>query len=138
MRRRQFLMLLGGAVTASLPLAGSAQQSERVRRVGILLPFNDADDPQVRQLWPAFKERLRELGWVEGRNIQFDIRFTTPDIDRIRVGVSELVASAPELLVVWSNPGLAALMSCPHGACVRIEGEAAKDGCPQVASAATS
>ncbi|MGB8606231.1 ABC transporter substrate-binding protein [Bradyrhizobium sp.] len=74
-----------------------------------MLPFDNADDPQVRQLWPAFKQRLRELGWVEGRNIQFDVHFTTQDIDRIRVSAAKLVASAPELLVVWSNPGLAAL-----------------------------
>jgi putative ABC transport system substrate-binding protein len=109
MRRRQFIMLLGAAVAANWPLAGRAQQSERLRRIGVLLPFDNADDPQVRQLLPAFKQRLRELGWVEGRNIQLDLRFATQDIDRIRVSAAELVASTPELLVVWSNPGLAAL-----------------------------
>ena len=71
MRRRQFMILLGGAVTATSPLAGRAQQSERVRRIAVLLPFDNTDDPQVRQLWPAFKQRLRELGWVEGRNVRF-------------------------------------------------------------------
>ncbi len=111
MRRRQFMMVLGGAVTATWPLAGRAQQSERVRRIGVLLPFNNADDPTVRQYWSAFKQRLHELGWVEAHNIQFDVHFTTQDIDRIRVGAAELVASAPELIVVWSNPGLAALKS---------------------------
>ena len=98
MKRRQFMMLLGGAVTATWPLAGRAQQSERVRRIGVLLPFDNADDPQVRQLWPAFKQRLRELGWVEGRNIQLDVHFTTQDIDRIRVGamvVENLAAREP-------------------------------------------
>jgi putative ABC transport system substrate-binding protein len=109
MRRRRFIMLFGSAVTVTWPLAGHAQQSERVRHIGVLLPFDNADDPQARQLWPAFKRRLGELGWVEGRNIVFDVHFTTQDIDRIRVGASELVASAPELIVVWSNPGLAAL-----------------------------
>ena len=109
MRRRQFMMLLGGTVTATWPLAGRTQQSERVRRIGVLLPFDSADDPQARQLWPAFNQQLRELGWVDGRNIQFDVHFTTQDIDRIRVSAVELVASAPDLLVVWSNPGLAAL-----------------------------
>jgi putative tryptophan/tyrosine transport system substrate-binding protein len=108
MRRRRF-MILGGAVAATWPLAGRAQRSERVRRIGVLLPFDNADDPQVRQLWPAFKQRLHELGWVEGRNIQFDVHFTSQDVDRIRASAAELVASAPELLVVWSNPGLAAL-----------------------------
>jgi putative tryptophan/tyrosine transport system substrate-binding protein len=108
MKRRRF-MILGGALAATWPLAGRAQRSERVRRIGVLLPFDNADDPQVRQLWPAFKQRLHELGWAEGRNIQFDVQFTSQDVDRIRVSAAELVASAPELLVVWSNPGLAAL-----------------------------
>lgn len=109
MRRRRFMMLVGGAVTATWPSAGRAQQSERVRRIGVLLPFDNADDPQVRQLWPAFKQQLGELGWVEGRNIRFGVHFTTQDIDRIRAGTAELVASSPDLIVVWSNPGLAAL-----------------------------
>jgi putative ABC transport system substrate-binding protein len=103
------MMLLGGAATATCPSAGRAQPSERVRRIGALLPFDNADDPQVRQLWPAFKQHLREPGWVEGHNIQFDVHFTTQDVDRIRVGAAELVASAPDMIVVWSNPGLAAL-----------------------------
>jgi putative tryptophan/tyrosine transport system substrate-binding protein len=108
MRRRRF-MILGGAVAATWSLAGRAQQSERVRRIGVLLPFDSADDLRVRQLWPAFKQRLDELGWVEGRNIQFDVHFTSQDVDRIRAGAAELVANAPEVLVVWSNPDLAAL-----------------------------
>ena len=74
-----------------------------------MIPFENENDPQVRDLWPAFKQRLSELGWVEGRNIQFDVHFTTQNIDRIRAGAAELVASAPELIYVWSNPGLAAL-----------------------------
>ena len=61
------------------------------------------------QLWPAFKQRLRELGWDEDRNIKFDVHFTTQNNDRIRAGATELVASKPELIVVWSNPGLAAV-----------------------------
>lgn len=109
MRRRQFMMLVGGAATATWPLAGRAQQSERVRRIGVLLPFDNATDPQARQLLPAFKQQLGELGWVEGRNIQFDVHFATEDTGRIRVSAAELVATAPELVVVWSNPGLAAL-----------------------------
>jgi putative ABC transport system substrate-binding protein len=108
MQRREFIILLGGTA-AIWPLAGHAQQPERVRQIGVLLPFDNENDAQVRLLWPAFKQRLRELGWVEGRNIQFDLRFTTQDVNRIRGGVAELVTSAPELIVVWSNPGLAAL-----------------------------
>ena len=108
MRRREFFSLLGGAA-AAWPLAARAQRAERVRRIGVLIPFENENDPQVRDLWPAFKQRLGEFGWVEGRNIQFDVHFTTQNMDRIRAGATELVASAPELIYVWSNPGLAAL-----------------------------
>jgi putative ABC transport system substrate-binding protein len=53
------------------PLATRAQQSDRVRRIGMSLPFNDDRDPQVQELLPAFKQRLHDLGWIESRNIRF-------------------------------------------------------------------
>jgi putative ABC transport system substrate-binding protein len=108
MRRREFITLLGGAA-AAWPLAARAQQTERMRRVGVLLPFDNENDGPVPQLWSAFKQRLRELGWVEGRNIRFDLHFTTQNIIRLRAGAAELVASSPEVIVVWSNPGLASM-----------------------------
>jgi putative tryptophan/tyrosine transport system substrate-binding protein len=108
MRRRDFIRLFGGAA-AAWPLAARAQQAARARRVGVLIPFENENDPQVRDLWPAFKQRLAELGWIEGRNIQFDVHFTTQNIDRIRAGAAEIAASSPELIYVWSNPGLAAI-----------------------------
>ena len=108
MRRREFITLIGGAA-AGWPLAARAQRSDRVRRIGVLLPFDDERDPQVQQLWPAFTQRLRDLGWSEGRNVQFELHFTSQNIERIRSGAAELVAGAPDLIVVWSNPGVAAL-----------------------------
>jgi ABC-type uncharacterized transport system substrate-binding protein len=72
-------------------------------------PLRNQNDPQVRQLWPTFKQRLGELGWVEGHNIQFDVHFTTKNIDRIHSGAAEIAAGAPDLIFVWSNPGLAAM-----------------------------
>src|ERR1019366_5895609 len=108
MQRREFITLLGGAA-AAWPLAVRAQRGDSVRRIGVLIPFENENDPQVRDLWPAFEQRLGELGWIESRNIQFDVHFTAQNIDRIRTGAAELVASAPELIYVWSNPGLAAL-----------------------------
>jgi putative ABC transport system substrate-binding protein len=106
-RRRAFIAIIGGAV--GWPLVARAQQPARVRRIGVLLPFDNESDGPVQQLWPAFKQRLGELGWVEGRNIKFDVHFTTQNVERIRAGAAELVASAPELIFVWSNPGLAAV-----------------------------
>jgi putative ABC transport system substrate-binding protein len=74
-----------------------------------LIPFENENDPQVRDLWPAFEQRLAELGWVAGRTVQFDMHFTTQNIERIRAGAAEIAASGPELIYVWSNPGLAAI-----------------------------
>jgi ABC-type uncharacterized transport system substrate-binding protein len=108
MRRREFIKGLGGSAVA-WPLTARAQQSGRARRLGVLIPFENENDSQVRDLWPAFKQRLAELGWVAGRNIQFDVHFTTQNIDRIRAGATEIAASGPELIYVWSNPGLAAM-----------------------------
>jgi putative ABC transport system substrate-binding protein len=107
MRRREFNLSI--VASAVWPIAAGAQQPISTRRIGVLIPFENENDPQVRNLWPAFKQRLAELGWVEGRNIQFDVHFTTQKIDRIRAGAAEIAASGPELIYVWSNPGLAAM-----------------------------
>jgi putative ABC transport system substrate-binding protein len=109
MRRREFMTTLLGAAASAFPARAQAQQRARVRRIGVLIPFVDENDGQVRQLWPAFKQRMRELGWDEDRTVKFDVHFTTQNNDRIRAGAAELAASKPELIVVWSNPGLAAV-----------------------------
>jgi putative tryptophan/tyrosine transport system substrate-binding protein len=106
MKRREFIILLGAAASGC-PLEARAQKG--VRRIGVLLPFDNESDPQVRQLWPVFTQRLRDLGWVEGRNIQFDLHFTGQDKGRINSGAVQLAASAPDLILVWSNPAAAAL-----------------------------
>src|SRR5262245_55936766 len=92
MRRRQFITIAGGVV--AWPLAVRAQQTTRARRIGVLIPFENENDPQVRDLWPAFKQRLAELGWVAGRTVQFDVHFTTQNIERIRAGAAELLAQS--------------------------------------------
>ena len=70
MRRREFLTFIGGALIAKPPHAHA--QGERVRRVGVLLP-SAADDPEYEARMKAFSERLAQLGWVEGRNIQIEM-----------------------------------------------------------------
>jgi ABC-type uncharacterized transport system substrate-binding protein len=107
MKRREFITLLGSAAVSTCSLEARAQK--RVRRIGVLLPFDNESDPQVRQLWPVFTQRLRDLGWVEGGNIQFDLHFTGQDEGRINSGAVQLAASAPDLIVVWSNPAAAAM-----------------------------
>ena len=73
MRRREFITLCGGA--AAWPLAARAQQPERMRRVGLILPLAQ-DDPETQSRVKAFRYGLRDVDWVEGRNIRIDYRFS--------------------------------------------------------------
>src|SRR6266436_1315846 len=98
MRRRKFIILVGGAA-AALPLAANAQQPERMRRIGVLMPF--AEDDEVWQAYLAtFRQRLQDLGWTVGRNLQIDYRFAGEDIERILTGAEELVALKPDVIFV--------------------------------------
>jgi ABC-type uncharacterized transport system substrate-binding protein len=108
MRRREFIALFFGTSIA-WPSHAQAQQAGRIRRVGILIPFDDERVPSVRPVLLAFKQYLRDLGWIEGRNIQFDYRFTGQNAEPIRTAAGELVASVPDIIVVWANPAVAAL-----------------------------
>jgi hypothetical protein len=108
MRRRDFITLIGGAAF-SLPLTVRAQQRPIVKRVGMLVPFPNDRDPLVIEYLLAFKQRLHELGWDEGRNIQFEYRFTGQVPQRIRDGAAELVSLAPDTVVVWA---ILLLQSC--------------------------
>jgi putative ABC transport system substrate-binding protein len=106
-KRRQFITLLGGAA-AAWPLAARAQQAgERVRRIGLLMGSVDDREGQARVT--ALKQGLQELGWTDGRNIQIETRFGGADAGRIRAYATELVASAPEVLVGHTTPVIRAL-----------------------------
>jgi putative ABC transport system substrate-binding protein len=106
MRRREFIPLLGGA--ALWPLAARAQQSERVRRIGVLTPWRE-DDPEARAWLSAFLQRLAELRWNEGRNVRMDVRWAAGDPDRVRMYAKELVELQPDVILVDSTPQTAAL-----------------------------
>jgi putative ABC transport system substrate-binding protein len=106
MRRREFIGIAGGAV--AWPLAAHAQQSERSRQIGMLIPF-DGSELEVKARLSAFRQRLQELGWIESRNIRFDYRFTGQDAERIHAGTEELIALRPDVIVVWGNPAVAIL-----------------------------
>ena len=96
-RRREFVTLLGGAA-AVWPLAARAQQSERVRRVGVLMPLA-ADDPQSLRRLTAFVQGLQQLGWTDGRNVRIDVRWAAGDPDRFRRYAAELVGLAPDVIL---------------------------------------
>jgi putative tryptophan/tyrosine transport system substrate-binding protein len=99
MNRRDLITLLGGA--AAWPVAAGAQQTERMRRIGVLAT-GDETAPQTQERLGAFRKGLEALGWVEGRNIRIDYRYSTGNPERLRTVAAELVALAPEAIL--SNP----------------------------------
>jgi putative ABC transport system substrate-binding protein len=106
MRRREFFELVGGAVLA--PLAARAEGGEHMRRIGVLIG-NSEGDGQSTQGLVSFRKNLEELGWLEGRNIQIDVRWGRGQLDRIEMLVKELVALRPDLLLAHSTPVTAAM-----------------------------
>jgi ABC-type uncharacterized transport system substrate-binding protein len=106
MRRREFIGLLGGA--AAWPLAARAQQSERMRRIGVLMN-RTATDPEGRARLAAFQQGLQQLGWSDGRNIQIDIRWGEDNIDLERKFAAELVALAPDVILASGTVSVTAL-----------------------------
>src|SRR6266851_2202557 len=107
MRRRQFFTLLGGA--AAWPLAAHAQQGERVRRVGMLLPAT-AGDSEYPVLVDAFVRELRQLGWTDGRNVRIDTRWAGGGADTNHRYAEELVALAPDVIVAAGNTSAGPLL----------------------------
>jgi putative ABC transport system substrate-binding protein len=95
MRRREFIALISGA--AAWPLAARAQQPERMRRIGVLMP--GADDAEYQARMAAFLQRLQQLGWTDGRNVQIDTRWAAGDANLTRKYVAELVALAPDVIL---------------------------------------
>ena len=97
MKRRQFITLIGGAAVA-WPLAARAQQTERIRRVGVLMNLT-ADDPEAPGRVAAFAQGLGELGWTIGRNVRIDYRWGANDPDRGRRYADELIALTPDIIL---------------------------------------
>jgi putative ABC transport system substrate-binding protein len=103
MRRREFITLAGGL--AVWPLAARAQQSEQMRRIGVLIPLAK-DDPEAQARIAAFVQGLQKLGWTEGRNLQIEYRWDTGDLQK---AATELVALSPDVIFTNFTPALAAL-----------------------------
>ena len=106
MRRRDFVAGLGGAV--AWPLAARAQQSGRVRRIGVLMPTAESD-PEAKARLSAFRQGLSEFGWTDGRNLRMDIRWAAGNPDRMRMFAKELVAPQPDVIFSEGTPATAAL-----------------------------
>ena len=96
MKRREFIGLLGGA--AAWPLIARAQQSESMRRVGVLMSVA-ADDPEGKARFAAFERGLQELGWVNGRNVRIETRWSGGKVDDARKYAAELIALTPDVIL---------------------------------------
>jgi putative tryptophan/tyrosine transport system substrate-binding protein len=107
MRRRDFLGVLGGA--AAWPLAVRAQQAERVRRIGVIVPAT-ADDPQFQTYVGAFLQELQKLGWSIGRNVRIDTRWATANAGDIRRHAAELAALTPDVILAHGSSTVGPLL----------------------------
>jgi putative ABC transport system substrate-binding protein len=106
MKRRTFIAGLGSA--AAWPVMGRAQQPDRMRRIGVLMP-GDENDPEQRARLSAFTQANADMGWVDGRNVRMDLRWAGGDINRIRALAHELVGLQPDIIVTNGTPATAAV-----------------------------
>jgi putative ABC transport system substrate-binding protein len=108
MRRRDFITLIGGAA-AAWPLAARAQQAGRVRRIGVLTQYVEGDPAGARNI-AAFRQKIRQLGWVEGYNLAIEYRWAAGRPDLYRKYAAELLAARPDMLMGSTGTGLGALL----------------------------
>jgi putative ABC transport system substrate-binding protein len=106
MRRREFITLLGGA--AAWPVAARAQQSERVRLIGVLMAFAE-NDPAAQSQVEAFRGALGKLGWAEGSNLRIELRWGAGDADRIKTFAKELIDLRPDAILGQTTVVIGAL-----------------------------
>src|SRR5262245_46620426 len=107
MRRRDFISVVASAVV--WPLSGHAQQADRIRRIGVLMPFSEADAEGKLEL-AGFAHQLQDLGWTDGRNLRIDYRWAAGNSERMQTLAKELIALQPDVLFCRSTPVTAALM----------------------------
>jgi len=107
MRRREFITLIGG-VTA-WPIFARAQQTDRVRRIGVLMNFAE-NDPAAQARLTVFLQALQQLGWTNGRSVRIDIRWSAGDPERNRRYAAELVALTPDAILASTTVSVAALL----------------------------
>lgn len=107
MRRREFIGLVGGA--AVWPVVTQAQQGEKMRRIGVLLPAA-ADDQEFQARLGAFLQALQQSGWIIGRNVQLEYRWTEGNLDNIRKYAAELIALGPDVILADGSAAVGALL----------------------------
>lgn len=108
LKRREFISPVGSAA-AAWPLAARAQQPNRVRRIGILSGFSERDPFMIRRL-ASFRQRLKELGWTDGRNIHiYYYRWSAGETDQVDATAAELVSSNPDVILAHTSNSVIAL-----------------------------
>jgi putative ABC transport system substrate-binding protein len=107
MKRREFITLLGGA-GAAWSLSAHAQQGERVRRIGVLMP-GDENEPERKTFVSVFIQALAGLAWTDGRNVRMDLRWCGDDINRSRALAQELVGLQPDIIATNGTPATVAV-----------------------------
>jgi hypothetical protein len=105
LKRREFINLLGG-VAAAWPFAARAQEQDRQRLVGVVAGFSEAE---MRPLLTAFRSKLNQLGWTEGRNLAIDARLGAGDYQRMTAEAGTLISRNPDVVVTMGTPGLTAI-----------------------------
>jgi putative tryptophan/tyrosine transport system substrate-binding protein len=106
MKRREFIAGLGS--TVAWPTAAWAQRGDPVRRIGVLMPYEE-NDPEEKRRYSAFTQALADLGWADGRNVRTDLRWGADDTNRARANAQELVGLQPDIIVTGSIPAIVAL-----------------------------
>jgi putative tryptophan/tyrosine transport system substrate-binding protein len=104
-RRREFITFIGGS--AAWPLTARAQQPGRIRRVGVLMAF-DENDPEAKAYLSGFTQGLAELGWTDGRNLRMDVRWAAGNVERMRMFAKELLDLQPDVILAHGTPETAA------------------------------
>jgi putative tryptophan/tyrosine transport system substrate-binding protein len=108
MRRREFIAGLGGAVV-TWPITARAQQDGRVRRVGIIFGGFGPNDPELQARVAALKQGMQDQGWIEGRNVIYDLSIGGGDADRLQAQVNELIGKSPDVIASNSSAAMRAL-----------------------------
>ncbi|MFZ3248318.1 MAG: ABC transporter substrate-binding protein, partial [Pseudolabrys sp.] len=107
MRRREFISLLGGGAVA-WPRAAWSQGAQKMRRVSVLIGLAE-NDPLAKARLKAFRLGMRDLGWIEGRNVEIEYRFTGINAKSINQHIAEVIRQAPDVILANTTPVMAAL-----------------------------
>jgi putative ABC transport system substrate-binding protein len=105
-RRREFIVALGGA--AAMPFTARAQSGNPTRRIAVLTNFSETDS-EAKSWHTAFRRRLENLGWIEGRNLQLDVRWGDGNLGNLRTHAVELMSKMPHVILADSTPSISAM-----------------------------